>query len=67
MQRQKFYHVLGMDNLPATMTLGHRGHYPSLCVAGQSGSKIMRVDGTDTLLSRLLPSFLNHFDPPHGG
>ena len=57
-----------MDNLPPTMTLGRQGHYASLCGAGQSGSKLMRVDGADAaLLSRLLPPFLNHFDPPHGG
>jgi len=37
----------GMDNLPATMTLGRRGHYASLRGAGQSGSKI---DGTDAAL-----------------
>ena len=44
-----------MDNLPATMTLGRRGHYASLRGAGQSGSKMMRVDGTVMLrLSHLL-------------
>lgn len=40
----------GMDNLPATMTLGRRGHYASLRGAGQSGSKMVGVDGTDAAL-----------------
>ena len=35
-----------MDNLPATMTLGRRGHYASLRGAGQSGSKMVGVDRT---------------------
>ena len=40
------YRYRGIDNFPATMTLVRRGHYASLCGSGQSGSKIMRVDGT---------------------
>ena len=44
------YRYRGMDNLPATMTLGRRGHYASLRGAGQSGSKMVGVDGTDAAL-----------------
>merc|ERR1712079_71748 len=40
----------GMDNLPATMTLGRRGHHASLRGAGQSGSKLSGADGTDAAL-----------------
>ena len=39
-----------MDNLPATMTLGRRGHYASLRGAVQSGKRKKRVNGTDAAL-----------------
>lgn len=35
----------GMDNLPATMTLGRRGHYASLRGGGHSGSKLGGMHG----------------------
>lgn len=41
----------GMDNLPATMTLGRRGHYASLRGGGHSTVRLGGTEATDALMA----------------